>query len=82
MPKPAKHLLVNGIVAHRDKKPYIHLACEQGVFAQLTVAQEGFPEEAGAALMARFRDFRAALDDEAVEHDHRIAPHDPPEEPA
>jgi hypothetical protein len=30
-------------------------------------AKQGFPEQAGAALMLEFRDFRAKLDEEVVE---------------
>jgi hypothetical protein len=36
--------------------------------------EQGMPKEINAELMIQFRDFRAALDDEAVEHDHRINP--------
>jgi hypothetical protein len=32
------------------------------------------PEEAQAAALIGFRDYRATLDDEEVEHDHRIPP--------
>jgi hypothetical protein len=34
------------------------------------------PEEAGNAAMMLFRDYRAGLDDEQVEHDHRVPPKD------
>lgn len=32
---------------------------------------EELPEQAGAVFMHQFRDFRAKLDDEAIEHTHR-----------
>ncbi len=34
-------------------------------------AKQEYPPAAGAALMVEFRDFRAALDDEAIGHTHR-----------
>jgi hypothetical protein len=34
------------------------------------------PEAAGAAALMGFRDYRAGLDDEKVEHDHRVPPKD------
>jgi len=37
--KPAEHFFVNGIVAARDKMPYIQLSNENGMIAQLTMAQ-------------------------------------------
>lgn len=30
---------VNGIVSHRDKKPYIQLSNENGIFAQLSMSE-------------------------------------------
>lgn len=36
---PAAHFFVNGIVAARDKMPYIQLSNEHGIHAQLTIAQ-------------------------------------------
>jgi hypothetical protein len=33
-----------------------------------------FPEEAAGALLVAFRDFRAQLDDEKIEHTHREPP--------
>lgn|SRR5262245_41559469 len=32
---------------------------------------EELPEQAGGLFMVQFRDFRAKLDDEAIEHTHR-----------
>ena len=96
--------IVTGIVAARDKKPYIQLANADRLIAQLSLAEarqiaqdilvmasrteadamllkffdkQEFPTGAGAALMVAFRDFRAMLDDEKVEHDHRIEPEEP-----
>ena len=37
--KPAEHFFVNGIVAMRDKMPYVQLATEHGLVIQLTMAQ-------------------------------------------
>ena len=92
------HLWVNGIVAARDKMPYVQLSNENGMIAQLSMAQahqvaldilvmsarteadamllkffarSEFPDEAAAHLMVMFRDFRADLDDEAVDHTNR-----------
>jgi hypothetical protein len=39
MSKPAEHFFVTGIVAARDKMPYIQLANENRMVAQLTMAQ-------------------------------------------
>jgi flagellar biosynthesis regulator FlbT len=36
---PAEHFFVNGIVAARDKMPYIQFSNERGMIAQLTIAQ-------------------------------------------
>lgn len=85
---------VNGIVAVRDHQPYVQLSNENGIIAQLSMAQtqkialdmlimaarteadamiwqfwkeNGLPENAGAAFMQSFRDFRARLDQERVE---------------
>jgi hypothetical protein len=85
------HFWVNGIVAARNKKPYVQLSTEKGVMAQFSMSEarqvasdiltmaartevdamllkffdkQEFPEEAGAALMVAFRDFRAELDSE------------------
>lgn len=87
------HILINGIVSHRDYQPYVQIDVD-GHLVQLSMAaarnvardietscaraeadamvrrffaSEEFPEGAANALMVRFRDFRAALDDEAVE---------------
>jgi hypothetical protein len=87
-------ILVSGIVSHRDRRPYLHLSNENGMLAQLSMAEAKniaidilqmcarteadamilkffdkaeFPEGAAAALMMDFRDFRAELDDEAIE---------------
>jgi hypothetical protein len=89
---------VNGIVSHRDNKPYIQLSNEKGIFTQLTMKQAraiahdilvmcsrteadamvlkffhdtGLPAEGAAAMMVAFREFRAALDDEVLQHTHR-----------
>lgn len=37
--KPSEHFWVNGIVAVRDKMPYIQLSNENGLIAQLTMGQ-------------------------------------------
>jgi len=37
-------------------------------------SEKGFPDGAGAAIMTDFREFRAKLDDERIEHDHRGEP--------
>lgn len=98
-----KHFIVNGLVAARDKQPYIQILTGDGIIGQFSMAEarqvahdiltmcarteadamihsffarQGFPENAGAALMMEFREFRARLDDEGVEHDHRIEPAD------
>jgi len=87
-------IMVNGIVAARDKQPYLQLSNEDGMIAQLSMAQARniahdilvmcsrteadamilkfftkaeFPENAAGALMVDFRDFRAQLDEEALE---------------
>jgi hypothetical protein len=39
MSKPAEHFWVNGIVAVRDGKPYIQLSNENGIIAQMDMAQ-------------------------------------------
>lgn len=39
MTEPAEHLWVNGVVAVRDNMPYIQLSNENGMVAQLTMAQ-------------------------------------------
>jgi hypothetical protein len=89
---------VNGVVAARDKQPYIQLSNEKGILAQMSMAEarqvahdilvmcsrteadamilkffdkEEFPKNAGPLIMMDFRDFRAALDDEAIGHTHR-----------
>lgn len=88
---------VNGIVAQRDKQPYVQLSNEKGLIAQLTMGQarqiaqdilvmcsrteadamllEFFEKkqlpEAGPVIMQEFREFRAKLDDEKIEHTHR-----------
>jgi len=98
MSKPNEHFWVNGIVAARDKQPYIQLSTENGIVAQLTPAQayqiaqdiltmtarteadamirqffdkEELPHGAADALMVAFREYRAKIDDERVEHTHR-----------
>src|SRR5579862_7554025 len=93
---------VSGIVAMRDKQPYIQLSNEKGMIAQLSmgearqVAQDilvmasrteadamvhkffesmdsdpAKAAEMSGLFMVAFREFRAKLDDEAIEHDHR-----------
>jgi len=32
------HIIINGIVSHRDTKPYIQIMTEQGVISQLSMA--------------------------------------------
>lgn len=86
---PEGSLWVNGIVANRDKTPYVVLSKGMTTVAQLSMAgtrnlandlllmasraeadamllkffqSEEFPEGAAAALLVRFRDFRAELD--------------------
>lgn len=86
---------VSGIVSAVDKQPYVQLANEKGMIAQLSMGQARqiavdiltmaarteadamlikffdklkFPEEAGALLMRDFRDYRAAIDQEKIEH--------------
>lgn len=39
MSEPAEHFWVNGIVAQRDKEPYVQISNEHGMVAQLTMAQ-------------------------------------------
>lgn len=39
MSKPTEHFWVNGVVAARDKKPYIQLSTEDGLVVQLDIAQ-------------------------------------------
>lgn len=39
MSERAEHFFVNGIVAQRDKMPYIQLSTENGLVVQLTIAQ-------------------------------------------
>ena len=85
---------VDGIVAMRDKQPYLRLFADGKQVGQVTMAaarkiaadivqmcarteadamihaffeKQGFPPQAGAALMLEFREFRRALDDEPVE---------------
>jgi uncharacterized protein (DUF1778 family) len=98
----SEHFFVTGIVAQRDKKPYIQLATEHGMVAQFTMSEARqiamdmlvqasrtemdamfcafmidkleAPEQAVNEAMMLFRDYRASLDDETVEHDHRIPP--------
>jgi hypothetical protein len=93
--KPKKEgISVEGIVARRDKMPYIQLFKDRQIIGQMSVAQarniahdiltmcarteadamihkffaaQGFPEDAGAALMLEFRNFRVELDQEPVE---------------
>jgi hypothetical protein len=87
---------VNGIVAQRDKKPYIQLSNDKGIIAQLSMGEArnvawdilqmcartevdamllafmsqsaNFDEHVGEALMQYFRDYRAEVDQEKVEH--------------
>jgi hypothetical protein len=92
-----KGITVDGIVAKRDKQPYVRLFADGKQIGQLSMAQarniamdilqmcarteadamihkffekEGFPAQAGAALMLQFRDFRLSLDSEDVEKYH------------
>jgi hypothetical protein len=92
--EPTSVLTVDGIVAMRDKQPYVRLLADGKPVAQLSMAEarkvaadivqmaarteadamihafferEGLPPQAGAALMFEFRNFRRALDEEAVE---------------
>jgi hypothetical protein len=94
------HFWVNGIVAARDKQPYIQLSNEKGMIAQLSMGEARqialdilmqsartemdamvlkfvekmkLPENAGAMMMSEFREFRATVDDERIEHTHREA---------
>ena|SRR5215472_7401320 len=94
-------LWVNGIVAVKDKQPYVQLSNDERILAQLTMAEARnfaidilqmaarseadamivkffekaeFPMGAAEALMQDFRDFRAALDQEAVEKGTGIPP--------
>jgi hypothetical protein len=87
-------LLINGVVAVRSKQPYVQISTEEGIVAQLSMAEarnvaldilqmcsrteadamliqffetNDFPEAAVGELLVRFRDFRAALDDEEIE---------------
>lgn len=91
------HFWVNGIVAERDKQPYIQLSNEKGMIAQLSMGEArqialdmlvmsartemdamvlawmdqfmgGKAEDAGAAMMQEFREYRARVDQEKVEH--------------
>jgi len=100
----AINILVNGIVASRDKKPYVQILTENGIICQLSMAEtrqvandlllmasrteadamllhffqtSGLPMEAAAAMMTMFREFRAKLDDEGVDHTHRNDPDGP-----
>jgi len=87
------HILVSGIVAVRDKQPYlvidvdghsvqmsmadarnvardIEVMCartEADAMIHLYFAKLGLPERASGEVMVAFRDFRAKLDEEAVE---------------
>jgi hypothetical protein len=97
----AINILVNGLVSHRDKQPYVQILTEAGIICQLSMAetrqlaqdllvmasrteadamlimffqQHDLPMEAAAAMLVEFRDFRAGLDDEKVDHTHRIDP--------
>jgi hypothetical protein len=92
---PMPDFWVNGIVAQRDKQPYVQLSNEKGMIAQLTMAQAQriamdilimaarteadamlhkffskmeFPQGATDALMIEFREYRAELDQEKVDH--------------
>ena len=96
-----RHFWVNGIVAIRDKQPYVQLSTEKGIIAQLSMAEartiamdilqmaarteadamlrkffdrQEYPQGAADALVVAFRNFRAELDDQAVEHDTRVSP--------
>ena len=98
------NILITGIVAVRDRKPYIQIANADRLIAQLSMAEarqvahdilvqcsrteadamiikffaaNEFPDGARDALLVGFREFRATLDDEKVEHDHRIEPEEP-----
>lgn len=93
---------VNGIVAQRDKQPYIQLSNDKGMIAQLSMSEAraiahdilvmasrtemdamvlGFfsklqlpsdtEQQAAAAMMQEFRNYRARLDDDRPEHTHR-----------
>lgn len=94
---------VNGIVSHRDKKPYLQLSNEKGIIAQLSMNEakqiamdmlimsartemdamiHDFmikmefkdpkkAEEMAAYMMMSFREYRAGLDDEKIDHTHR-----------
>jgi uncharacterized protein (DUF1501 family) len=100
-PKKPDYFWVNGIVAQGDKQPYIQLSNENGMLAQLSMAQARqvaqdiltmasrteadamllkffdrmeFPSGAASALMQEFRDYRATLDDEELDHTHRGEP--------
>ena len=91
----SKTLSVEGIVAARDKKPYVTLYLDEDRIAQLDVAaartvamdiltmcsrveadaivirffeKNEFPQSALGAVMLDFREFRAELDAEPVEH--------------
>lgn len=95
------HFWVNGIVAARDKMPYVQISTEKGIVAQLSMAEariiamdilqmaarteadamvrkffdrSEFPQGAADALVVSFREFRAELDEEPVEHDVRVPP--------
>jgi hypothetical protein len=92
--KKKEGISVEGIVARRDKQPYIKLFKDGSPIGQLTMAQarniandiltmcarteadamihkffadQKFPEEAAAALMMEFRNYRAELDGEKIE---------------
>jgi hypothetical protein len=74
------HVLVSGVVAVRDKQPYIHISIEGAMdLLQMCARTEAdamivrffdgnkFPDAAAMALLMDFRDFRAGLDAEVVE---------------
>lgn len=101
-------IIINGIVAARNHKPYVQIGTEETpVIAQMSVGEARqiardieamcarteadamilkfmmnrvFTSDAEQGLLAAgmmmtdFRDFRAQLDDEAVEHDHHVEP--------
>ena len=45
--------------------------CEADAMVVKFFAKFDLPPEAAAGMLVEFRDFRAALDDEKIEHDHR-----------
>jgi hypothetical protein len=103
------HFWVNGVVAARDKKPYIQLSNENGMIAQLSMMEArsvaidimvmaartemdamilGFmdrldaPPGAAPAMMAWFRDYRAEVDQEKVDHTADGSSEPPPATPS